>query len=78
MTGCELTRLAQNALRLAREAGTGRLLLTHFSTSMEEPEEHLPAARAVFPRTGCARDGMTMTLRYDGVTEQTTPGWTET
>ena len=70
--------LYRESAALAREAGTGRLLLTHFSTSMEEPEEHLAAACAVFPRTGCARDGMTMTLRYDGVTEQTTPGWTET
>lgn len=49
---------------IARDAGAGRLLLTHFSTSLEEPEAFLPVARAIFPETDCAADGMVLTLRY--------------
>lgn len=56
--------LFREAAALARDAGTKRLLLTHFSTSMETPEEFLPNAQAIFPETQCATDGMTMTLRY--------------
>lgn len=56
--------LFREAAQLARDAGTKRLLLTHFSTSIESPEEFLPNAQAVFPETTCATDGMTLTLRY--------------
>ena len=56
--------LFREAAALAAEAGTERLLLTHFSTSLEEPEAFLDAARAVFPAADCARDGMTLTLGY--------------
>ena len=56
--------LFREAAQLARDAGTKRLLLTHFSTSIETPEEFLPNAQAVFPETTCATDGMTLTLRY--------------
>ena len=56
--------LYEEAAALAKRAGTERLLLTHFSTSVEEPEAFLPAAQAVFPETACACDGMTLTLRY--------------
>ena len=56
--------LFREAAQLARDAGTKRLLLTHFSTSIESPEEFLPNAQAVFPETTCAMDGMTLTLRY--------------
>ena len=56
--------LFREAAQLARDAGTKRLLLTHFSTSIETPEEFLLNAQAVFPETTCATDGMTLTLRY--------------
>ena len=56
--------LFREAATMARDAGTKRLLLTHFSPSMEMPEEFLPNAQAIFPETQCATDGMTMTLRY--------------
>ena len=49
---------------LARDAEAGRLLLTHFSTSIEEPEEFLDNARDIFPDTDVAADGMTITLQY--------------
>ena len=52
------------AAALAAEAGASRLLLTHFSTSIEDPEVFLPAARSVFPETECAADGMTLRLEW--------------
>lgn len=62
--------LFRESAGLARDAGTGHLILTHFSTALEEPEACLDAARAVFPDTDCAADGMTLTLRYEGVIER--------
>ena len=56
--------LFEEAADIARQAGTGALTLTHFSTCLETPEASLPLAQAVFPATACAFDGMMMTLRY--------------
>lgn len=56
--------LFRESAALAREANARRLLLTHFSTSIEEPAEYLPAARAIFPNTDCAADLMNLTLHY--------------
>lgn len=56
--------LFREAAALARDAEAGRLLLTHFSTSIETPEEYLPNAREVFPLTDAATDGMILTLQY--------------
>ena len=56
--------LFAEAAATAREADAGGLLLTHFSTSMEDPEAYLPEARNIFARTWAARDGETVTIRY--------------
>ncbi len=56
--------LYREAAALARDAEAGRLLLTHFSTSMEEPAEFLQNAQDVFPEADVASDGMTLTLQY--------------
>ena len=56
--------LFREAAEIAREAGAERLVLTHFSTSLEEPEEGLISAEAVFPGTVAGKDGMTMRLKY--------------
>ncbi len=56
--------LYREAASLAADAETAHLILTHFSTSVDDPEEHLDAARAVFPDTECAADCATWTLRY--------------
>jgi len=61
------------AAGIARRAETGALLLTHFSTSLENPEEYLPEARIIFERTWAARDGETVTMRYP---EQEEKAWT--
>ena len=56
--------LFREAAALARDAQAGQLILTHFSTGIEDPEEFLPNAASVFPATRCAADGMTLTLSY--------------
>ena len=52
------------AAEIAREAEPAALLLTHFSTSVEAPEEYLPETRMVFEKTYTAADGEIITLRY--------------
>jgi ribonuclease Z len=56
--------LYREAAALARDAEAGQLVLTHFSTSIEEPEAFLSNAQSIFPDTLCAQDGMTWTLHY--------------
>lgn len=56
--------LFREAAALARDAEAGRLLLTHFSTSMESPEDFLQNAQDIFPDTALASDGMTLMLQY--------------
>ena len=56
--------LFREAAALARDAGAQRLMLTHFSTGLEVPEDSLPNATEIFPETACATDGLTLTLRY--------------
>ena len=65
--------LFAEAAEIARKAEAGGLLLTHFSTSMEMPEEFLPAARVIFERTWAAEDGLTVTMRYP---EKEEKAWT--
>lgn len=57
------------AAEIAAAAGTGALLLTHFSTSVESPEDELDSARAIFEKTFAASDGLTVTMRYPKDTE---------
>ena len=56
--------LYRESAALARDAEAKQLVLTHFSTSIEDPQEFLPGATDVFPDTICAQDGQTWTLHY--------------
>ena len=56
--------MMSEAAEIARKAGAGSLLLTHFSTSMDDPEEFIPETRKIFERTYAAADGQEITLRY--------------
>ena len=56
--------LFAEAAELAKRAEAKRLLLTHFSTCIEDPGEYLPLARAIFPEAEAAQDGMQLTLTY--------------
>jgi len=44
------------AAEIALAAGAKRLLLTHYSTCIEDPLPYLPLAQEVFPETACAED----------------------
>jgi ribonuclease Z len=56
--------LAEEAARLAREAGAHALLLTHFSPKISDPSSAEKAARRIFRATRAARDGEILTLSY--------------
>ena len=56
--------LFREAAEIARKTEPGGLLLTHFSTSLEDPEEYLPETRTIFERTWAAKDGETVVMRY--------------
>lgn len=50
------------AARIAEMAGAGRLILGHYSTRYESVDAHLAEARAIFPNTIAANEGMTIDL----------------
>lgn len=51
--------------RLAAEADVRRLWLTHYSQMVQEPEEALTNAAAVFPNAQCGQDGMSIKICFD-------------
>jgi len=51
---------------LAARAGVKRLWLTHYSAMITDPEEFLPAARALFPGAECGMDGLQCMLTFRG------------
>jgi ribonuclease Z len=54
----------REAAELARAAGAGELLLTHFSPSLADPSAFADRATAVFPRTTVGHDHLTRTLAF--------------
>ena len=51
---------------LARRANVPRLWLTHYSPSLNRPEEYLPAVRKIFPAAETCKDGKTyMELMFE-------------
>lgn len=52
------------AATIARDAGVGRLWLTHFSPAMDDPALFLPNATSVFPNTRAVHTGLAMTLAF--------------
>jgi len=49
---------------LARSAGVGRLVLTHFSPSVVDPAAFTENALAEFGETVVGHDGLTLSLRF--------------
>jgi ribonuclease Z len=53
------------AATIAKTAGAKRLMLTHFSQSMLDPESFLHHATNVFAETSIGRPHETITLSFD-------------
>ena len=53
------------AARLAAKAQPKEMWLTHYSPSLNRPEEFMDAVRKIFPRSKAARDGFTLELAFD-------------
>lgn len=53
------------AATLARDSASERLILTHFSPSLPDPEEYLSYATEIFPNTTIAEDGMTLKFDFE-------------
>lgn len=52
------------AAELARQAQPKELWLTHYSPSLNYPEEYMDAVRKIFPAAKTARDGWTLELGF--------------
>jgi ribonuclease Z len=56
--------LFAESAKIASEGQVKRLVLTHFSPSMEDPENYIENARNVFKNTELGYDGMKIKLNY--------------
>lgn len=56
--------LFSEAAHLAKSANAQKLVLTHYSPSLEYPENGLENAQKIFPDTECGYDGKKITLFY--------------
>lgn len=59
------------AAAIAREAGAGRLWLTHFGAGLTDPVEFLPEATAIFPSTRIGESGLMAELSFRNEIEET-------
>lgn len=53
------------AATLAKKARVGELWLTHYSPSLNRPDDFINNARAIFKNTKTARDGFHTLLEFD-------------
>ncbi len=54
----------QEAAGLAKDAGVKEMWLTHYSPSLNRPEEYIKEARDIFPATIAAKDGRSTELKF--------------
>lgn len=57
--------LFSEAATLAQTAQVKRLLLTHFSPGLDNPEEYVQYAQEIFPNASCAVDGMKEVIVFE-------------
>lgn len=53
------------AAELAKRAQAGELWLTHYSPSLQRPEDYMGEVRKIFPAAVAAKDGRTVELRFE-------------
>ena len=56
--------LFSEAAQMAKNAGVEKLWLTHFSPSLNEPEEYLPAAQAIFPAAELGEERKCISIEF--------------
>ena len=52
------------AAKIAKQVDAPQLWLTHYSPSLNRPEEYMNEVKKIFPRTIAARDGRTIELNF--------------
>ncbi len=52
------------AAETAKNANVAQLWLAHYSQMIENPQQYLPNATAIFENTICGQDGMSTTLKF--------------
>ena len=52
------------AAHLAKKADVGEMWLTHYSPSLNHPEQYLDAVRKIFPRAKAGKDKMSVELEF--------------
>lgn len=63
------------AATIARDAGAGRLWLTHFGAGLTDPAEFVPEATAIFPPTRAGQSGLMAELSFrKEIEESVLPG----
>ena len=53
------------AAKLARSAQVKEMWLTHYSPSLVNPKDFLPETKKIFEKTVAAKDGRSLTLRFE-------------
>lgn len=57
--------MMQEAAQIAKKANVSRFWMTHYSPSLNHPEEFLEEVRKIYPEAVAARDGRTIDLLFD-------------
>lgn len=55
----------QESAMLAKEANPAEMWYTHYSPSMNRPDEYIPQMRKIFPRVKAAKDGWSKELKFE-------------
>ena len=53
------------AANLGKEANPKRMWLTHYSPSMNKPDEYIDKLKKIFPAIKTAKDGWSVELGYE-------------
>lgn len=53
------------AAQLAKQADCKEMWLTHYSPSLQRPEQYMDGVRAIFPRSYAGKDGKSVELRFE-------------
>ena len=56
--------LMQEAAEIAKVAGAGKLIFTHYSPSVQNPEEYIPSVREIFVDSYAGYDGFSESLKF--------------